>query len=335
MKLKNYMAMMSVVLFALACSDDDKEVKPEYARQIAGTYNGSMDIGMATTSASIEGATIVLARVAEDSVDVTLSSFAYGGMTLPDIKAGAKVAMKGDTYTLKGEVDVSGVTGDFTGTTDGKALNMAINITPAGMPMPIAISFGGSQSQSSMTLDVSDYANWTYINLKTGETQTHRDFSAWNYLTDGNVVETTEAQGSEADITIDWHIAIHRDNIRTNGGSAFATTSTVLSDVTALPSGEYKEDETVENTLMTDRSGMMSSPAKIGYAATSTINTVLSAWVNKVATGTMPPYIYEPTHLVYVVKNTDGSYAKLKFTDFYNATGTTGHVTFSYEYVAK
>lgn len=185
----------------------------------------------------------------------------------------------------------------------------------------------------SMTLDVSDYSKWTYINLKTGETQTHRDFSAWNYLTAGEVVETAEAQGSESDVTIDWHIAIHRDNIRTNGGAAVATAATAMSEVVSMPDSGYEKDETVANAVMTDRAGMMSG--KIGYAATATVNPVLTGWVSKVPTGTMPPYIYEPTNLVYVVKNADGSYAKLQFTDFYNAEGTTGHITFSYEYVAR
>ena len=50
----------------------------------------------------------------------------------------------------------------------------------------------------------------------------------------------------------------------------------------------------------------------------------------------MPPYTYKLSNLVYVVKFKDGAYAKLKFTDFTDATGQkNGFVTFSYEYKAK
>ena len=187
--------------------------------------------------------------------------------------------------------------------------------------------------KDTMTVNASDYGTWTYIDLKTGQTETVRDFNAWNYLTDGAVVSTTPAQGSEADIKIDWQIAIHRYDIRTNGGAAIATTETEFSKVTTFPTTGYTEDATVTNTIITDMSGMMDS--KIGYAATGKQNDVLNQWLKKTATGAMPPYVYEPTNLIYVVRCKDGSYAKLKFTDNTNAEGKSGYVTFSYEYTEK
>lgn len=196
------------------------------------------------------------------------------------------------------------------------------DVTPA--PDPV---------KSQMTVNTSDYGTWTYIDLKTGKTQTIRDFSAWNYMTDGKIVETTPAQGNEADITIDWQIAIHRYDIKTNGGEAVATTETLMANVTAMPEGGYTADKTVENTLLTDMSGMANS--KIGYAATAKMNPVLCGWLKKTATGAMPPYTYDPTNLIYVLKCKDGSYAKLKFTDNTDAEGKSGYVTFSYEYIAK
>lgn len=185
----------------------------------------------------------------------------------------------------------------------------------------------------TLTIDASDYTSWTYINLITGETQKIRDFSAWNYLVDGEVLETAAAQGSEADITIDWQIAIHRYDIKTNGGSAVATLETEMSDVTTIPASGYVADETTENTIITDMTGMMSG--KIGYAASEKINTILCSWLTKTPTGTMPPYTYDPTNLIYVVKCKDGNYAKLKFTDYQSSTGTSGHVTFSYQYISQ
>lgn len=198
------------------------------------------------------------------------------------------------------------------------------NTTDRPAPSPV---------QSTMTVNASDYGTWTYIDLKTGKTQTLRDFSPWNYLSKGTVVSTTPAQGSQADITIDWQIAIHRYDIQTNGGAALATTEKEMDKVTAFPESGYTEDVTVENTIVTDMSGMMDN--KIGYAATGKQNNVLNQWLTKTATGAMPPYVYEPTNLIYVVKCKDGSYAKLKFTDYSNDANKSGYVTFSYEYLAK
>lgn len=187
--------------------------------------------------------------------------------------------------------------------------------------------------KSQLTVNTSDYGTWTYIDLKTGKTQTLRDFSTWNYLTEGNIVETVPPQGSQADITIDWQIAIHRYDIKTNGGEAVATTERVMANVTTMPENGYTTDQTVRNTLLTDMSGMADS--KLGYAATADMNPVLCGWLKKTATGAMPPYTYDPTHLIYVLKCKDGSYAKLQFTDYTDSEGKSGYVTFSYEYIAK
>ena len=131
-------------------------------------------------------------------------------------------------------------------------------------------------------------------------------------------------------MTIEWHIAIHRFDIKTNGGAAVATTAKDFASVTEWPIDGYQKDVQVKNKLITDMSGMMKG--EIGYAAASDYNEVLSAWLTKTPTGSMPPYTYDPTNIVYIVKNADGSYAKLLFTDYSNDEGTTGHVTFSYEY---
>ncbi|MCE2615894.1 MAG: HmuY family protein [Phocaeicola sp.] len=187
--------------------------------------------------------------------------------------------------------------------------------------------------KNSTTIDASKYDQWTYINLETGQTQTLRDFNKWNYLTKGNVVETAEAQGSESDIKIKWHIAIHRYDIKTNNGQAVATTETEMDKVTTIPTSGYKGDETFENKIITDRSGMFQG--KMGYAATTKLNAVLCSWLTATPTHTMPPYTYSPTNLIYIVKFMDGSYAKLKFTNYQNAEGKDGHVTFTSVYMSK
>ena len=195
----------------------------------------------------------------------------------------------------------------------------------------------GKTVAKKMTVDASNYANWTYINLETGQTEVHRDFSEWVYfkgMKRDSVVNRTDAQGSEADVKIKWHIAIHRFEIKTNGAEAVATTETELDKVTTLPTDGYKPDAMVQDRLITDMSKMQQG--LVGYAAKSTINATLGGWLIRTPTGTMPPYTYKLSEKVYVAKFKDGASVKLKFTDYSDATGqTTGVVTFSYVYQAK
>lgn len=187
-------------------------------------------------------------------------------------------------------------------------------------------------SEGTLTVNTSAYNTWTYINLKTGETETLTDFNAWDYYTDGAVVETKPATGDASLITIDWHIAIHRYDVKTNGGSAVATEATSLDAVTTLPSDGYTADEATTQKVIVDMSGMMDG--KIGYTA-SPLNSVLCQWLARIPTGGMPPYEYKTSGVVYILKCADGSFAKLKFTDYQDAEGNAGRVSLTYEYTAK
>lgn len=193
--------------------------------------------------------------------------------------------------------------------------------------------WGTAVSNRMTNLDVSAYDKWTYINLETGETETHADANEWIY-TDGS---TVAAKTPEA-VSIDWHIAIHRYEMRTNGGEVLDTQQTSLEAVAELPTGSYTKDETVPfeedgaYQVITDMSRMMEG--SVGYAKSVVLNKVLCSWVKKTETGTMPPVIYEPTKHVLVLKCTDGSWAKLQFTVAGNTeTGKSGFVSFNYEFI--
>lgn len=183
-------------------------------------------------------------------------------------------------------------------------------------------------------LDVSAYDKWTYINLETGATETHADTGEWIY-TDG----TTTPAKAEEPVGIDWHIAIHRYEMRTNGGEVLDTRQTNMDVVTELPAGTYAKDEVFpyeedgEFQVITDMSKMMTEYS-VGYAKKATLNKVLCGWVKKTETGTMPPVLYEPTKNVMVLKCKDGSWAKLQFMYAGNTdTGKSGFVTFNYEFI--
>ncbi len=182
----------------------------------------------------------------------------------------------------------------------------------------------------TITVNAVNYNNWTYVNLKTGETQSLRDFSAWNYWKEGSIVSTTPAQGSEADINMDWHIAIHRYDIKTNEGSVAATSLTELDKLTEWPTNGYETDITVSDSLYMDLTHMMDG--EIGTAATSKINTILSNSIIRTPTHSMPPTIYSASEKVCVLKCKDGSLVKVQITDTYSDTGASGYITFKYEW---
>lgn len=185
----------------------------------------------------------------------------------------------------------------------------------------------------TMTIDASSYADWVYVNLATGETQTVNDYSRWFYAGSETYAD---AKASASDITIDWHIAFHRYDVRTNGASAVLTNATTLAEVAEWPTSGYTADTDIVggsasaggSGVITDMSGMMTG--NIGYASSGTINKVLSGAITR--SGAMGSYVYMPSENVFVVKFADGGYAKLLFTDATDAEGHSGHVTFAYEY---
>lgn len=164
-------------------------------------------------------------------------------------------------------------------------------------------------------LDCSDYKQWTYVDLSKGTT---------------NVL----AYDDTASIPQDWHIAIHRYDVKTNGGAAYETTYTSLDELKAdlakgaytLPqASDFTADE--EGRITTDMSHMME-----GYLIYDTcyINKVVGRWLN-VDTSTMPP-IYTMTGRVYLVKMADQSLAAILFTAYRHPKNGSGYISFDYLY---
>lgn len=188
-------------------------------------------------------------------------------------------------------------------------------------------------------VNISAYDTWTYINLITGETETHPDATEWIYSGTG---EIREAQTAE-EITIDWHVAVHRYEFKTNGASVLNTGLTDITSVTSLPSGTYTADEiapyetesVAENgyVLSMDLSGMMDG--NVGYAHNPTINRTLCDGITRTATGSMPPYVYSTTAQVFALQWTDGSWATFQVTHTANTSTSVSHyMTFNYKYHA-
>ncbi len=189
-------------------------------------------------------------------------------------------------------------------------------------------------------VEISAYDSWLYINLETGEMETHPDAGEWIY-DDGTIREA----GEEEPVGMDWHIAAHRYEFKTNGASVLNTGVTDMNSVTELPDGIYTADELAayEDELAKEEAGegayflsmdmaeMMSG--NVGYAHYPVINRVLSDGIVRTATGSMPPYTYDVGNKpVFVLKWDDGHWAKYQMTSTFSSRGTTGYLSFNYIY---
>ncbi len=185
------------------------------------------------------------------------------------------------------------------------------------------------------------YDSWTYINLETGEMEVCSDTSEWIY-TDGSTREEQE----EEEISIDWHIAVHRYEIKTNGASVLNTGETDMLSVTELPEGDYipdsvqsyedeleKGSDETQYLLITDMSGMMDG--NLGYIHYPTINLALCNGIIRTATGSMPPTIYSTDEEVFALKWDDGTWAALQITETYSSGGASGYLSFNYQYYSE
>lgn len=180
------------------------------------------------------------------------------------------------------------------------------------------------------------YDMWTYVNLETGEVSQATVAGPWEYY-----VKSEGGEGFDLAETIEptikgkepqkWHIAFHNYEARTNGGEVVMTNKENISEIANLPKYGYVKDIKVkasDRRMIVDRAKMMQG--NIGYAG-GNLNEELTKWVKKIPTGTMPPYKYELSKNVFVIKFFDGSVAKVKFTDHLNGDGKKA-AEFEYEF---
>lgn len=153
-------------------------------------------------------------------------------------------------------------------------------------------------------LDASAYDKWVYFSFETG---------------------ISEIRSYKESAPGKWDVAFHRENVKTNDGSAMKTDKTGLDALTEVPVGEYVKDEMTTDKVIVDMSQMMQG--KIGYDTTA-INMAVNGWVTRSG---MPP-VYTVGDNVYVFRTKDGKHAKLKFTSYKNDSDKTGFVSFTYVY---
>lgn len=96
------MFVFSLSLAFTACSDDDDD-KVDYAKEVAGTYTGSLTlkIPVMEIDETIADKKIELTRISDNKVNLKLKEFSYGTLTLGDIPVDEITVTKdGSTYKL-------------------------------------------------------------------------------------------------------------------------------------------------------------------------------------------------------------------------------------------
>lgn len=159
------------------------------------------------------------------------------------------------------------------------------------------------------------------------------EYDQWVYIDLSELKTTTVKIGEEYDseIPAEWDFAIHRYDIKTNGGATYETSYTTLDDFLAngtLPQeGDFTADVWTTEKIAIDMSGMMENNIKY---TESDYNAVFSQWLD-VDTSTMPP-IYTMSGKVYLLRLKDNTYAAIYFTNYMNARGVKGYIDFEFQY---
>lgn len=160
-----------------------------------------------------------------------------------------------------------------------------------------------------------DYSRWFYYSLKTGE------------LIGSDTIDKSIPVDTNWQKRLDWDIAFHGGNIKTNGGlsgngqgGVIKTNYTDFYALTSAPSTGYKQDaDTLKNAFFSMKAmppaycNIVYSKEAEGWAATSGMN-----------------FTVNPT--VLAIKTAEGKYAKVWMKSFANQAGDNGYITFEYVY---
>ncbi len=128
-----------------------------------------------------------------------------------------------------------------------------------------------------------------------------------------------------------WTFAVHRNNVRTNGGAVLETTYTSMDQLPETSSSfhdmTFTEDEWSENAVWDSQDQML-----MCYVPSQgiTINKVLSSWLT-MEIPPMPPSFTLNNH-VFILRLKDGTYAALQLANYLSPKGTKCYLTINYKY---
>ena len=129
-----------------------------------------------------------------------------------------------------------------------------------------------------------------------------------------------------------WTLAVHRNNVRTNGCAVCETSYTSIDDCPAdarwLDNLDYREDKWNQTDVWAVQDKML-----LGIIGNQGIyvNRTLSRWLS-MEIPPMPP-AFMPDRHVFVLKMADGTFAALQLADYIGADGTKCCLTINYRFL--
>ena len=129
----------------------------------------------------------------------------------------------------------------------------------------------------------------------------------------------------------EWSFAIHRDNVRTNGGAALRTEYTSMADLP--PTSEpfhnltFEEDKWSENDVWDSQEQMLLC---LVPSQGIMINRLLSSWL-QLYIPPIPPAFTHDSH-VFIIRMKDGTYAALQLANYISPEGDKCWLTINYRY---
>lgn len=129
----------------------------------------------------------------------------------------------------------------------------------------------------------------------------------------------------------EWSFAVHRNNVRTNGGAVYETEYNSMDELpessAAFANAKFTPDEWSENEVWDSQETMLQC---LVPSQGINVNKVLSSWL-KLKIPPMPPAFTHNSH-VFILRLADGTYAALQLANYLSATGTKCWLTINYKY---
>lgn len=166
-------------------------------------------------------------------------------------------------------------------------------------------------NEGLITIDASDYGSWVYFSFEKDA-----------------VVEITDYKNS-----LDWDLGFHRSDLRVNcgksgigEGGSIATGIFNFDDITIASETGYSVNDSIEIAV-----DLASYPP---IMETVPGDTVLANWIEMTYGGAFGPE-YSFSNEIFVIKTSDGKYAKIWLKDYFkviNDESKSGFVTMKYSY---
>lgn len=129
----------------------------------------------------------------------------------------------------------------------------------------------------------------------------------------------------------EWSIAVHRNNVRTNGGAVYETGYTSFEQLPesseAFAGEAFAEDAWSETEVWCSQERMLLS---LVPSQGICVNPVLSSWL-KMEIPPMPPMFVHNNH-VFILHLGDGTYAALQLENYMSPSGEKCWLTINYKY---